>query len=363
MRLSRSWSVIFGAAAVSGAGVRRDRRRLVTLFLLPLVVMAVVGFAMGGYSSASFEVGLLDQANTSESRALATALVSNEHFQLRDYTNEERLKIAVFRGRMTAGIVIPPGWHGDQNLGVYLSTASGGTAAVVRAGINTELSRTASGGQPLDVPVRYPAGGQAGSLRLGFGYTAPANLVLFAMINGFVSALTILQLRESGISRRLLAAPRRTWELLAMLAVAPAQQLIAQAVFMILTARLFFGIHWGDTLGVVLITAAVTSLAVAIVLLMGTVFRTRQQATSLGPWIAVSIGMLGGCNWPLEIVPPFMKTLAHLSPASWAMDAYLSLIFDHATLSEIAPDVAIVFAFAIVIATAGILRLRPQLSR
>ncbi len=122
MRLSHSLNVIFGAAAVSGAGVRRDRRRLVVLFLLPTLVMAVVGFAMGGYSSASFEVGLLDRANTSESRALAAALVSNEQFQIRDYTNEERLKIAVFRGRMNAGILIPPGWHGDQNLGVYLSS-------------------------------------------------------------------------------------------------------------------------------------------------------------------------------------------------------------------------------------------------
>ncbi|HUA35308.1 MAG TPA: ABC transporter permease [Candidatus Binataceae bacterium] len=362
MRLSHSLNVIFGAAAVSGAGVRRNRGRLALLFLMPTLIMALVGFAMGGYTSASFEVGLLDRANTRESRALAAALVSNEHFQIRDYSDEQRLKIAVFRGRMNAGLVIPPGWHGDQNLDVYLSTANAG-AGIMRAGINTELSRMASGGPPLDVPVRYPGGGHAGVPRLGFGYTAPANLVLFVMVTGFVSALTILQLRENGISRRLLAAPRRTWELVAMLAIAPAQQMIAQTVFMILAARFFFGIHWGNTLGLVLITAAVTSLGVAIVLLMGTVFRTQQQATALGPWIAVSLGMLGGCMWPLEVVPPFMKIVARLSPASWAMDAYLGLIFDHATLSEIAPDIAMVFAFAAIIATAGIVRLRPQLSR
>jgi Adenylate and Guanylate cyclase catalytic domain len=71
-----------------------------------------------------------------------------------------------------------------------------------------------------------------------------------------------------------------------------------------------------------------------------------------------------GCRaWALEVVPPFMKTLAHLSPASWAMDAYLGLIFDHATATEVVPDAAIVFAFAVVIALAGIVRLRPQLSR
>jgi ABC-2 type transport system permease protein len=360
--MPHSLNVILGAASASRAGARRDRRRLAMLFLVPLTVMAIVGFAMGGYSSQSFVVGIVDRARTSESRGLAEALQSNERFRVRQYTDEDRVRIAVFRGRMNAGILIPPGWHDNRNVPVYFSSASS-TASVVRVGIDAELSAMVRGGEPLDVPIRYPAGGRAGSPRVGFAYTAPANLVLFVMINGFVSALTILQLRESGISRRLLAAPRQTWELFAMLAVGPAQQMIAQAMFMILTARFFFGVHWGDTFGLLLITAAVTSLGVAIVLLMGTVFRTPQQATALGPWIGVAIGMLGGCMWPLEVVPPFMKTLAHLSPASWAMDAYLGLIFDHATATEVVPDAAIVFAFAVVIALAGIVRLRPQLSR
>lgn len=360
--MAHSLNVIFGAAAASGAGTSRDRRRLTVLFLVPVTVMAIVGFAMGGYSTQSFVVGILDRAHSQQSRALAQALVANEQFRVREYTDQDRLRIAVFRGRMNAGIVIPPGWHGERNLPVYFSSATG-TSTIVRVGIDAELGAMARGGKPLDAPVRYPAGGHAGSPRLGFAYTAPANLVLFVMINGFVSALTILQLRERGISRRLLAAPRRTWELFAMLAVGPAQQMIAQAVFMIVTARFFFGVHWGDTLGLLMITAAVTSLGVALVLLMGTVFRTPQQATSLGPWIGVALGMLGGCMWPLEVVPPFMKTLAHLSPASWAMDAYLGLIFDHATAFEVAPDAAIVFAFAVVIAAFGMVRLRPQLSR
>src|SRR5215471_10986119 len=117
--MPHSLNVILGAAAASGAGVRRDRRRLAVLFLIPTVVMAVVGFAMGGYNTASFVVGILDRANTRESRALAASLVSHEQFRTRDYTSEERLRIAVFRGRMNAGIVIPPGWHGDRNLPVY----------------------------------------------------------------------------------------------------------------------------------------------------------------------------------------------------------------------------------------------------
>src|SRR6266851_2564052 len=149
--MPHSLNVILGAAAASGAGARRDRRRLAVLFLLPATVMAIVGFAMGGYSSASFVVGLLDQAHTSESRSLAAGLLSNEQFRTRDYASQDRLRTAVFRGRMNAGILIPPGWHGDRSLPVYLSSASAGSA-IVRAGINAELSHIVRGGKALDVP-------------------------------------------------------------------------------------------------------------------------------------------------------------------------------------------------------------------
>ena len=58
-----------------------------------------------------------------------------------------------------------------------------------------------------------------------------------------------------------------------------------------------------------------------------------------------------------------MKTVARLSPASWAMDAYLGLIFDRATLYDVLPDAAMVFLFATLIAVWGVVRLRPQFSR
>src|SRR5215469_2448678 len=271
--------VIFGAAAASGAGARRDGRPLATLFLLPAAIMAIIGLAMGGYSTASFVVGVMDRAHTPESRGLLANLVSNEQFRVRDYTDNEKLRLAVFRGRMNAGILIPPGWHGEGDLRVYVSRASAGSA-IVRAGIDAELGRMASGTMPPDIPIRYPAGGRVGLPRLGFAYTAPANLVLFVMINGFVSALAILRLRESGISRRLLAAPRHTWELFLMLAVGPAQQMIAQAVFLILSARLFFGVHWGNAMGVLLRSAAIVCLCLALVLLVATLFRNEKQETA-----------------------------------------------------------------------------------
>jgi linearmycin/streptolysin S transport system permease protein len=355
-------NIIAAASAANGASTGRDRRRLGALFLLPVAIMAIIGIAMGGYSEPSLVVGVLDRAETGASRELISAIAANQHMRIRRYTDQEKMRIAVFRGRLNAGVIVPSGWRGVGDLDVYLSRASSGSP-VIRAAIDADLSRLANRAQPFAIPVHYPGGGGEEALPLGFQYTAPANLVLFVMINGLVSSLAMIRLRSSGLSQRLLATPARTWELFAMLTVAPFQQMLVQSLFLIFSARWFFGVHWGDSIGVFLLTTALICFGVSLVFLMGTIFRSPQQPTSLGPWIGVFLGMLGGCMWPLEVVPPFMKSLAYLSPAAWAMHGYLALIFSHASAVAILPDVAALLLFAIAFSALGILRLRPQLSR
>jgi ABC-2 type transport system permease protein len=331
------------------------------MFLLPIVMITVIGIAMGGYSDPSFVIGVLDRADTEASRTLTASFAAQAHLRIRRYTSQEQMRIAVFRGRLNGGILIPPGWHGTGDLEVYLSQASVGSP-IIRAEIDAELSRMARGVPPLAVAIRLPGGGREGPPRVGFQYTAPANVVLFIMIHGFVAAFGIIQLRRSGLSKRLLATPRRTWELFAMLAIGPLQVMIVQAAFLIVSTWLAFGVPWGDPLGVLLATAVLVGFGVSLVLCMGTVFRTPEQAISLGPWIGVVLGMLGGCMWPREVVPSLMKTLSYGSPAAWAMDAYLALIFDRVSARLILPEVTILLLFAAALAIVGLLRLRRQFS-
>jgi len=350
------------ASAANGASTGRDQRRLASLFLLPVAIMAIIGIAMGGYSDPSLVVGVLDRADNGASRDLISAIAANQHMRIHRYTDQEKMRLGVFRGRLNAGVIVPSGWRGAGDLDVYLSQASAGSP-VIRAAIDADLSRLANRANPVAIQVQYPGGGGEGSLPLGFQYTAPANLVLFVMINGLVSSIAILRLRISGLSQRLLATPARTWELFAMLTVAPFQQMVVQSLFLILTSRWFFGVHWGDSIGVFLLTSALICFGVSLVFLMGTVFRSPEQATSLGPWIGVFLGMLGGCMWPLDVVPPFMKSLAYFSPAAWAMHGFLALNSSHASAVAILPDVAAMLGFAVALSALGILRLRPQFSR
>ena len=89
--------------------------------------------------------------------------------------------------------------------------------------------------------------------------------------------------------------------------------------------------------------------------------RNAEQATSIGPPAGIALGMLGGCMWPLAIVPAPMRAVGHLFPQAWAMDAFIALIARDAGLAGIARQLAVLAAFAAVLLALATWRLRRTL--
>jgi ABC-2 type transport system permease protein len=72
--------------------------------------------------------------------------------------------------------------------------------------------------------------------------------------------------------------------------------------------------------------------------------------------------MLGGCMWPLEIVGDTMRSIGHIAPHAWAVDAWTALLSRNGGLVDIAGDLAVLGAFATVLLAAATLRLRRSLA-
>ena len=110
--------------------------------------------------------------------------------------------------------------------------------------------------------------------------------------------------------------------------------------------RLVFGVRWGDPIGVILLVIVLAIAASGASVLLGTLARSQEQAVAVGIVVAVALGMLGGCMWPLSGVGPLMRTVGHVAPQAWAMDAFVRLIFGHSGLVGILPDVGVLALFA-----------------
>ena len=64
--------------------------------------------------------------------------------------------------------------------------------------------------------------------------------------------------------------------------------------------------------------------------------------------------------WPLFIVPQWMQALGHVFPSAWGLDAYLLLIFQKGSASDVLPHVAVLLSMAAAILGLAIFRLRRE---
>ncbi len=49
--------------------------------------------------------------------------------------------------------------------------------------------------------------------------------------------------------------------------------------------------------------------------------------------------MLGGCVYPLDVVGTTVRIVGHAVPQAWAMDAFIRLIYHHATFTTVLPEI------------------------
>jgi ABC-2 type transport system permease protein len=195
----------------------------------------------------------------------------------------------------------------------------------------------------------------------GFSYTAPSQLVLFVFITSFAASGMIVAVRREGITRRMYGTPTSAativfGETLGRFALA-----LFQALYIVGLGALIFGVDFGNALGAVALIGLFVLVATSFAVLGGTLFRTPEQSSAVGPPLGIAMGMLSGCMWPRFVMPPFMQHIGQLFPQSWAMDGFIKLIAGGATITGILPELAVLAAFVVVLLPIATWRLRRAL--
>ncbi|MBW3662252.1 MAG: ABC transporter permease [Actinobacteria bacterium] len=370
-----------------------DRTALFFTVLLPLMIIYVIGLAFEGEDFQP-RVGIADLDHTSVAADLVASLP--DVVEVVPYDSERALREAVRGTEVIAGLVVPVGLGaavgGEGAVTVELvtdptRTGSAGVATVLRSTVDDLARRAAvvvvvaevADAERSDVAARLAtdavrAGASVttttvgaaegdGGTGLQTNHIAAGNLVLFVFITSLVASGGIIRARRLGIARRALAAPVRPSHVLLGFAAGRFAIAVFQAVVIVVAGGLVFGVRWGDPVAAFVLVLALTLAGTGVGLVAATILRTEDQASAVGPPIGIALGMLGGCMWPLEIVPAPMRTVGHLTPHAWAMDAFADLFERGAGLAGILPEIGVLFGVAAVLVAIGMARIGPHLTR
>lgn len=119
----------------------------------------------------------------------------------------------------------------------------------------------------------------------------------------------------------------------------------------------------GSPLAYVLLALSLSLAACSLGLLLASLARSGEQALLLGGGLNIILAAIGGIMVPKSVMPEAMSQLADISPMSWALDAFLTLLVGQGTLADIAPDCARLLLFAILLGGAGLFLFRKRVQQ
>lgn len=131
----------------------------------------------------------------------------------------------------------------------------------------------------------------------------------------------ILKEKKQNTWQRKLIAPVSKYSVMMSFVLATFITGFIQTLIVVLIGNYIFDINWGSNIIVVLILFAAFVFAVTCIgLTIAGLVKSYEQLNAIVPVILVSLAMLGGCMWPLEIISSKpLLFLSNITPHKWAL--------------------------------------------
>jgi ABC-type Na+ efflux pump permease subunit len=178
----------------------------------------------------------------------------------------------------------------------------------------------------------------------------PSYMVMFAFFLVLTVGWLFVAERRQGTLKRLRAAPLSRGQLLLGKLLPSFGLSLFQGLFLLVAAKIVFGMSWGaQPLWLVAVVVATSLAAMGMALLVASVARTETQVAIYGTLLVLVLAGVSGCLMgDRELMPSAMQEISLLTPHAWALTAYKQL------LTAATPNLALVAQACGVLACFGL---------
>lgn len=312
--------------------LRRDRRSLAMVALIPIIEICIFGYA---FSTDITDVSLViwDADNTAHSRELITSFDNTEFFEVKYYAIDyDDITRRIDSGNARAALIIPPDYanhiyNGEESPVQFFVDGSEPNAAVQAvanaqllvqakgASLARELSGSETGTMPLSLQSRVwynPA------MESSLFYLPGLIGVILQMMISMLAAFAIVRERETGTIEQLNVTPLRRGELIVAKLIPYIIIGYGQVILILAAAVVVFGmpIH-GNIFLLLGLTALFLMFTLGIGLFISTVSRTQFQAMQLSIMTLLPNILLSGFVIPVESMPMLARWFSTILPLTY----------------------------------------------
>jgi ABC-2 type transport system permease protein len=328
----------------------RNKQVLFFTLMFPVILMLALGSFVGGDSTVSLSVGVVDEDQSSESTELTELLEKNEGIEVQEYESVEEGKDAVESGDIQLLTEIQKG-YGNQladgeeafALPVYYNEknlAAAELGLTVLNGIIDQYSKELVNYEPLVVIEKI--GIEALNIRY-VDFLVPGIVAMMIMSNNMNGvAGQISAWRERGILRRMQGTRLKASTFIAAQITARLLLNGTQALLVVLIANLVFDIQVvGSWLALIFFIVLGTLAFMALGFIIAGIAKNPESAGPIAGFATFPMLFLGGVFFPISNMPDFIQPIVNVLPIAHLSSALRETMNLGTPFLELAPELLI----------------------
>jgi ABC-2 type transport system permease protein len=366
--------------------IRRDRRSLVLMLVMPIVLTVLFGKALETGELRQIPSVILNLDGSPESNVIATAFSTYDEVQIRQGSATlEEAQTLLARGKIKAAIVIPKGFMhqiesgGEAQLQLLLDGTDNTSAPIVEGVAKRVIQRYnteravrglwARGVRPdkslrliqpvyVQTEIRYNPGLQF------LSYVMPGVIGLtLQLLTVMLMAISITRERERGTLDQLMASPISRAELILGKVLPYFGISLVNVATVLFIADRWFNVPAGKNLPLLLALCCLFVLSsLATGLLISVVSRSQFQAVQIAVFYVLPVFMLSGAFGHLEAIPAYIRPISYLFPLMYFSRAVRAVTLRGADLAQVSNDLAVLSGFVVILLGWAVLSFRKRVA-
>ena len=320
--------------------ILRDKRTMLILFGMPVVMMLLFGFAITTDVKNVRTVVVTSQMDH-QTRQAVDRLSQSEYFTITATVGTPREAERLIRSQQADMAVVFASDFASRKSGLQL-IVDGSDPNMAQQWTNyaqqTILSPLTPHHSPLSTKLLYNP-----QMKSAYNFVPAIMGMLLMLICAMMTSISIVREKERGTMEVLLVSPVRPLTIIIAKAVPYLVLAFAILIVILLMARYVLGVPLvGSLFWIIAISTLYILLALSLGLLISSIARTQLVALLLSAMVLLMpVVMLSGMMFPVESMPKILQWIAAVVPPRYYIDAMRKLMIMGVGIGEVMKEVTI----------------------
>ncbi len=337
--------------------ILRDKRTMLILFGMPLVLMLLFGFAITNDVKNVRTVVVTSSMDHLTQQAV-DRLAASEYFTMTQVVATPREAERVIRGqRADMAIVFGPDFAAKRSGVQFIVDGADPNMAQMWTSYATAVITNADGGAVNSKMLYNP------QLKSAYNFVPAIMGMLLMLVCAMMTSISIVREKEKGTMEVLLVSPVKPLMIIIAKAVPYLALAFAILIIILLMARFVLGVPLaGSLVWILVISTIYILLALSLGLLISNVAQTQLVALLLSAMVLLMpIVMLSGMLFPVESMPSILQWVSAVIPPRYYIEAMRKLMIMGVEVDQVVRELGILLLMTVLLLALALTTFKKRL--